>query len=451
MISESVFSNKRLYLFFILSSAFFISAGIFFALGVYLNAGLSFAGGLIMTIKILSICNQTNASVSLLFESLRNNDTAIQFDTTVGGRQMKRLHESMNQAIKYFQNIRMQNEYNEQYYKALIQYSATGLVVMNQNNEIELINEVAARYGGIPPQTTNFRSLGIKNPVFLQALCDLKPGESKTFRNLISSEIQFLFFRASLIKKADKTVKMISIQDIRQELESKELESYRKLIHVLTHEIMNLITPVTTVSHSLYLLHKSDKKDWKKSEIENHTIKGLQVIEEQSDGIMNFVNNYRKISKIPEPVIAAFSVKEWVEQLEIAYSGLMKQKGIEFQSSVEKSIAHINADKKLLNQVMINLINNAVDALSEKNGERLLSLKISVNRHDKIVIRLINNGQVIPPEIQEKIFVPFFTTKIKGSGIGLSISQEIVKMHKGSIVMVSSPESLTCFTIELFK
>ena len=448
---DSVFSDRKLYFLFLVSSVLFTVSGFLFAAEQPFYGILSIVCGILLTFRIILIYNRSNDSVSFLFESLRNNDTTVQFPVAPGNKRMSRLYESMNQAMKYFQEIRVQNEFNEQYYRAIIHYSATGLVVMNNDNTIELINEIAARYGGISPQTVNYKSLEVKNPEFFKTLCEIKSGESRIFRNILNGEIQFLFFRSTSLKKSDKPVRLISIQDIRQELELKELESYRKLISVLTHEIMNLISPVTSVSHSLYLLYSGIKEERELSDTERHTINGLQVIEEQSKGIMSFVNNYRKISKIPEPVIERFPVMDWVEQLEIAYSGIVSEKEIKLHISVDKALNSISADKKLMNQVMINLFNNAIDALSEITGERLLTLRLSLNREEKVLIRISNNGPIIPSEIQEKVFVPFFTTKKNGSGIGLSISQEIIKMHKGSLSMISTPDNYTCFTIELFR
>ena len=188
------------------------------------------------------------------------------------------------------------------------------------------------------------------------------------------------------------------------------------------------------------------------SQIDETTIKavvnGLQLINEQSNGLLNFVNNYRKISRIPQPEFITFKVDEWVEQLKIAFSGRMKENNIDFQITTEKSLKEIIADKKLLNQVMINLINNSIDAVTEKEQERQIIIHMMKNLQNNTIVSVINNGPLIPPELLEKIFVPFFTTKKNGSGIGLSISQEIMKLHNGSVIAVSSKESQTCFIVE---
>jgi signal transduction histidine kinase len=177
-------------------------------------------------------------------------------------------------------------------------------------------------------------------------------------------------------------------------------------------------------------------------------VNGLQLIEEQSNGLLNFVNNYRKISRIPQPEFASFEVEDLVEQLKIVYAGKMNENNIEFRISADKSLRQIIADKKLLNQVLINLINNSFEAVMENEEERSIGIQFLKSRENGVLIKIVNNGPLIPPRLLEKIFVPFFTTKKNGSGIGLSISQEIMKLHNGSLTAISSEDSRTCFVVE---
>jgi signal transduction histidine kinase len=215
---------------------------------------------------------------------------------------------------------------------------------------------------------------------------------------------------------------------------------------------MNILSPLTSVAKELHTIFNADVNQKKSHGVDDSIIKtavsGLQLINEQSNSLVNFMNNYRKISKLPQPEFSAFSVYEWIEQLKIAYSGRMKESNIDFKISSEKSLNEIIADKKLLNQVMINLINNSCDAVMDNEQDRKIEISLLKNSRNKIIIKIKNNGPVIPVELLEKIFIPFFTTKKGGSGVGLSISQEIMKMHNGSIVAISSQESQTCFILE---
>jgi len=383
---------------------------------------------------------------------LRNEDTALHFQSDTGNRSLKGVYESMNRLNAHFQEIRIKNEYNESYYKTLIQHATAGLLVLDSNNNIELINKAACRYAGISAESTNPNLLKIRYPEFYNAVCQLKPGESITYRNMLPNNLQLLSFRASVIRRNDVELKLVSIQDIRYELESRELESYRKLMSVMTHEIMNLLSPLTSVSRELYSMFRHNDLPLEISAIDETMVKtavnGLQLINDQSNGLLNFVNNYRKISKIPQPEFSSFNGEEWIEQLKIAFSGRMAENNIDYGVYAEKSARQIIADKKLLNQVMINLINNSFDAVMENENERKIGIVVTKNPQNRVLIKVTNNGPLIPSELLEKIFIPFFTTKKNGSGIGLSISQEIMKMHNGSLVAISSEENQTCFLVE---
>jgi two-component system, NtrC family, nitrogen regulation sensor histidine kinase NtrY len=452
MESEKLLNIRVRVLLLFLTSLTFLGSGIFYERHLYPVSIILFISGMICILMVNRIYNATNEALSFLFDSLRNDDTTVRFPGQIKNKGLIRVYESMNRLTDYFQEIKLRNEYNESYYRALIQNSSAGLIVLGRNNRIELINKTGCEYAGISPETTNPDLLRIRHPAFYEAISNLKPGETVTYKSLVSNNIQLLFFRASMIRRKDEELKLISIQDIRHELESKELESYRKLISVLTHEIMNILSPLTSVAKELYSLFNKELNQEKTPRVDETAIKtaisGLQLINEQSDSLVNFMNNYRKISKLPQPEFISFSVSEWIEQLKIVYSGRMKENNIDLIISAEKSLNEIIADKKLLNQVIINLINNAFDAVMENEGERKIEINILKNSPGRIIIKIINNGPVIPGELLEKIFVPFFTTKQGGYGVGLSISQEIMKMHNGSIVAFSSEGNQTCFILE---
>lgn len=452
MESERLLNIRVRVILLCLISLSFLGTGILFERRLYSASILLFISGVVFIILVNRIYNATNEAISFLFDSLRNDDTSIRFQGKINNKGLMKVYESMNRLSDYFQEIKLRNEYNESYYRSLIQNSSAGLIVLGSNNQIELINKTACTFAGISPDTTNPELLRIRHPAFFEAVSTLKPGETITYKSLVYNNMKLLLFKASMIRRKEEELKLISIQDIRQELESKELESYRKLISVLTHEIMNILSPLTSVAKELYTLFSTDEKK-KKSPLGDESVistavSGLRLINEQSNSLINFMNNYRKISKLPQPEFSSFPVSEWIEQLKIAYSGKMKGSNIDFKISAEKSLKEIIADKKLLNQVMVNLINNSYDAVMENEKDRKIEISILKNSPGRIIIRVVNNGPVIPSELLEKIFVPFFTTKKGGSGVGLSISQEIMKLHNGSIVAVSSEETQTCFILE---
>jgi signal transduction histidine kinase len=452
MVSEKLMHSRSRIILLFLNIIAFTWSGIMISRENYLAAAVLMISGIIFIYLVKRIYDSTNEAITFFFDSLRNDDTTLRFPAKIKNKSLTGLYESMTLLNKHFQEIKIRNEYNESYYKTLIQHASTGLLVLDSRNQIELINKAACIYAGISPESTNMNILRIKHPAFYEAVCSLKPGENVTYRNLISNNLQILFFRATMIRRKDAELKLVSIQDIRHELEFREMESYRKLISVLTHEVMNLISPLISVSKELYSMFRNNDSPKLLSQIDDATIKttvnGLQLINEQSNGLLNFVNNYRKITKLPQPEFTTFNMEEWLEQLKIVFTGKMNDHNILFRISSDKSLRQIIADKKLLNQVMINLINNSFDAVMETEGERKIEIQVTKNLQNSVIIKVINNGPLIPPELLEKIFVPFFTTKKNGSGIGLSISQEIMKLHNGSLVAVSSEETGTCFIVE---
>ena len=453
MVSENILHSRMKYY---LPFALFVVqtvAGFLLAREEYAYAMLLMFSGAIIAWIIVRLYDSTNKAVEIFFSALRNDDTSLSFPVRIRNKSLAKLHESMNALNRHFQSIRMQNEFNENYYRALIRHSATGLVVLNNHDEVELINQVACKYAGISSESTNPNLLKIKNPEFFEALCKLKPGEDITYKQMTGKDLQVLSFRASLLHKKDSTVKLISLQDIRYELEIKELESFRKLISVLTHEIMNLMSPLTSVSKALFSIYHRDNKPIRLTDMDENTLKTtlncLQVIDEQTNGILNFINNYRRISRIPDPEIKPVGVEEWLEQLTIVYNEKMRQLGIEFTIRNDRQISSLLADKNLLNQVIVNLINNAIDSVMENENRRRIGIELASASRNRTWISVTNNGPKIPPELREKIFVPFFTTKTNGSGIGLSISQEIMKLHKGSLITGLSADGDTAFILEL--
>jgi len=427
-------------------------AGFFFLKERYLYTFLLLVFDIVYIFRLVSIYNQTSKTTAMFFDAVRNNDSTLSFRTTEN-KSLQTLYTGMNNLNKHIQEIKLKNEYKEKYYKALIQQSATGLVVLNKDNEIELINEITCQYAGISSASTNMKLLRIKNEAFYNVLCNVVPEQAITFKNIRNDSAQLLLFRATEIKNDEQLLKLISIQDIRQELDEKELESYQKLISILTHEIMNSIAPLTSISKTLYDFYIKDGEPVKPGDVNevmvNTTVQGLKAIEEQGDGLMHFVNSYRRLTKIPNPVMRLFSIEEWIEQLKILFTEKITVNNILFEIEIEPHLHFITADKNLINQVIVNLVNNAIDSLLLIDTDRKIKLSISKNRGNRIIIKVSNNGQLIPLEIQEKIFIPFFTTKENGSGIGLSLSRQIMKQHKGSIGVVSNPEDGTVFSLEL--
>jgi two-component system, NtrC family, nitrogen regulation sensor histidine kinase NtrY len=360
------------------------------------------------------------------------------------------LHQNLNQLGEIVEDIRLKSAVREKYLHALIQHSATGLIAMNGKNDVEIINDKAAEYAGIPVQTFP-AMIKSKNTGLCNLLVEIRPGETLAYRTHINNSFLHLSLRATEIRIGDDHHKLISLQDIRQELNEKELESWQKLIRVLTHEIMNSIAPITSLTASLrkyYSVGNTPRTPAEISErvIEN-TIHGLDTIEERGSGLLRFVESYRRLYKIPSPVYKTFQLEEWLNNLKMLLSDRFTEHNIEVEI-ITRHIQQITADETLLSHVIINILNNAIDALNEIKSSRKIKITVEEDQSGKIRICLQNNGPMIPPDILDKIFIPFFTTKENGSGIGLSLSRQIIHVHGGFIDVTSDPYT-TNFTITI--
>jgi signal transduction histidine kinase len=453
MVSEMILSTRRERFLLVISVVLLIASGFMASDGKYFLSLVLVSSGLITGNMMLRSVNSLNITAISFFEALRNDDTTFRFPENQGNKTMSLLYSGMNKLKEHYQEIRMKNEYNETYYRTLLRNSSAGLLVINNSKQIEFINVAASSFAGLPPESSNPDLLRIKHPSFFKAVCDIKPGENITYRNIIGGNLQILSFKAINIRRHDASLKLISVNDIRNELEARELESYRKLMNVMTHEIMNLLTPLTTVARELSTMFDRFEGDSDPVSIDFETIRtvksGLQLVDEHGEGLMNFVRNYRKISKVPQPQFENFDSSGWMEQLKIAFAGKMAENDITFTVTDDKAVNMITADKKLLNQVLINIINNSIDGVLQIDEKRRIDVRLTRSTGDRVQIKICNNGPAIPEEIQDKIFVPFFTTKTNGSGIGLSISLEIVRLHHGSLSFVSAEGDQTCFSIEL--
>ena len=266
-------------------------------------------------------------------------------------------------------------------------------------------------------------------------------------------DLQLSIF-ATEFKVADRLIRMATIKDIQNELEENEMESWQKLIRVLTHEIMNSITPIASITQTLNSMIKDVKSTYTnafKDEGETEAIEeielAIETIHKRSIGLLHFVESYRDLTRIPTPKYTIFSIRELFDNLRGLMKEEMNHRKIQCFATIMPENLELSADEQLIEQVLINLLKNSIQAL-EKTEQPNIELKAFTDSYGKIIIQLSDNGQGIIPEVLDKIFVPFFTTKPKGSGIGLSLSRQILRLHGGTLTAHSEPDIETVFTLK---
>lgn len=402
-------------------------------------------------ISIIYNFNQSNRQIAFFFDAIRNEDSALNFPTFIRQKSLRHLYQSLTSLNNRIIEIKLQNEYLEKYYQSFIQHAATGLMAVNDNNEVEIMNDKAFEYAGIP-SFTPLHLIPSRNPDLFNTLAVIQPGEAHTFKSLTSESQINLLIRSKEIRYGGKVSKLISLQDIRHELDEKELDSWQKLIRVLTHEIMNSIAPIVSLTGTLRKFFVEEGKPVQPDRIDEETIEnvvqGLNTIEERGNGLVNFVNSYRKLTRIPKPEFEIFQVSEWLEHICLLLKEQLEHRHIHLELIIDKKVSDLTGDKKLLTQVIINILNNAMEALEEIPGNRKIRMSVELTMRNRTLIRIANNGPTIPEETVEKIFIPFFTTKEQGSGIGLSLSRQILRLHRGYIY-ADSTDQMTSFLITL--
>ena len=408
-----------------------------------------------LALAIIRIFNRVPEKISYFFNAVENEDSTLYFSETIQHRSTKELNTSLNRVNRLIQDVKLRNREQEQYYGTLLEQVATGIVVINENGNILQANSSAKKLLNYQ-SLTHIEQLKRVDPNLHQAFLLLREESTHQFvKTTHHNTIRHLSLQATTFKDHKKTLRIISIHDISNELDAKELESWQKLIRVLSHEIMNSITPITSLSETLLNYFIPPEKPVDKTTVAN-TVKGLEVINERGIGLIRFVESYRKLTRLSKPVLKHIDLRNLIEHLLLLLENEPDFQRIQF--SVETGTSDINvetgtpdisveADEAQLSQVLINLIKNAMYAVKDVANPHI-SVRAHYSQNGRCEIEVIDNGPGIPPEIMEQIFIPFFTTKENGSGIGLSLSRQIMKNHGGSIETVSSPGS-TVFTLTI--
>ncbi len=418
------------------------------------SVGILIGGGVIMVVEVVAFVtwlNRVNRQITFLFNALENHDTSIRFPAEHNSKTLRELYSSLNHVLSVFQELKLEHAAREQLFISMIEHSSTGFISVDEHGDFEIMNKAARKMLGIN-YTLNLDRLRVDYPELYKVIQRLKPGEIESCRIEKSDGPTIIQVSSAGLRFHNREFILISLQDIKNEIDAKEMESWQKLIRIINHEIMNSIAPIVSVSKSLKPFFSRKNGPAKPGEIDekriNDTISGLEIIETMSSGLQNFVHNYRKLSQIPEPVIALIDAVKWAERLEslgqeLIPSGLATLT-IELKSGVQK----FDADEGLLNQVMTNLIKNALEAPIQK-GKKHIKATVETATSGKTAIRVINNGVPISTDIQDKIFVPFYSTKENGAGIGLFLSRQIINGHRGSISAFTNQNSETVFEILL--
>jgi nitrogen fixation/metabolism regulation signal transduction histidine kinase len=425
------------------------------ALFIYMlgNANMLFAAiltGVVILLQLVELfrfTSQTNRKLTRFLESIKYSDFISGFtsDNTLG-RSFKDLNLAFNEVLEAFRKARAEKEEHWQYLNTVVQQVRTGILSYDDKGNVQLINANARKFMNVTA-LKNIEELKEKSLRLYQAITETKSGKSTLYKG--SNELH-LTIQVTELRIRGIDVRLITMQNIQPELQKQELEAWQNLTRVLRHEIMNSITPISSLTSTLrdvleYDLVKKNGHFELKAEGAEDLKEGLNTIENRSKGLIRFIDAYREYTSLPKPKIKTVLLKDLLEKVSTFMKPDIKARGVSFELISPSDYLTIQADEEMIEQVLINLMKNALEALSDTpNPELKLQGRYGENQ---VKIEVIDNGAGIIKEAIEKIFVPFYTTKRTGSGIGLSLSRQIMQMHNGSISVESEPEVRTVFTL----
>ena len=428
-----------------------VFAFIFAKSDLFFSQIIIFSLVLLLSFELIWFVTKTNKELKKLLSSIRHHDYSASFSSRNLGKSFEDLSEVFTEIIKSFQNIKIEKEAQLQLLQVIIDQINVGIVAVKNQHQIVFINKRATEVLAIP----GLKTWNIDFPLIYKIDSEVKAmkGHGKKLLELqIGDEIKQLAFHISKTIYLEDDLLIMTFHDIRSEIEQKEIEAWYKLIRILTHEVMNSVTPLSSLTETILMLLQDKEGNPKDvSQISNEEItdirNSLKTIQGRSEGILEFVDAYRRLTNIPHPEFEELLIHDLFENIENLFSGELNQKSIELTVWIQNDLLSITADKHLMEQVLINLISNSIFAL-EATSNPAIEIRAFTRKHQTI-IEVTDNGNGIEPDKMDKIFIPFFSTREGGSGIGLSLSKQIIYLHHGRLKVKSSPGKGTTFRIEI--
>ena len=403
--------------------------------------------------SLVHYVQKTNRDIARFFDSIKYSDFSQSFRSTVKGSSFEELNNAFSEVIQEFRKARAEKEEHYRYLQIVVQHIGIGLIAFTQDGDVELINTAAKKLLKLN-SLENISELSTASPAFVAALREIKSGDKVLLKISVQNELLQLSIYATEFKLKEKHYTLVSLTNIQSELEEREMEAWQNLIRVLTHEIMNSVTPIISLSSTASsLLGGLDKGQSEQTEMESNgetlqDVKGaLDTISKRSEGLLHFVDDYRNLTRIPTPNFQTIKLVDLFARIEKLFSDRFHLRKIWYTYSADPTNLEVTADPDLVEQVLINMVLNSISALASTPSP-MIKLFGTLDGQGGTIVQVIDNGQGIPEDLQEKIFIPFFTTRKEGSGIGLSLARQIMRAHKGGITVHSIPEKETVFTLK---
>ena len=399
-------------------------------------------------IELIRFQKKAQDEVSQFVESIHYRDFSRHFDVRKAPTELKPLRKGFNEINSTFKLISRERETQYHYLQKVLELVDTGILSYEQESgETGWINEAFKKLISVPYLKT-IHSLEKREPVLYHEIITLKPGDSKILTVTRNQQLVKILVTASVLRSEDKIYKLVAFQNVSEALDETESKAWQKLLNVMTHEIMNSVAPISSLADTLK--NRLQSPEIKDSPVSSHLEDlelGIDTIKRRSEGLLKFTESYRNLNKITRLDLTKILVRNLFETLNSLMRPTLEKKHIELEIILRDPTLSIEADLNLLEQVMINLMVNAVEAVKDREQPRI-TLAAEIQSNNKTLVKVIDNGMGMPPELLDKIFIPFFSTRKTGSGIGLSLCKQIMLLHKGNIQAQSTDGVGSAFILQ---
>jgi signal transduction histidine kinase len=407
---------------------------------------------------LLLYTERTPRELLRFLEAIRYDDLSLAVSAQGRGPLFEAIADRFAEVTEAFRRLRTEREEQAQVLQTVVRHVGVALIAFRRDGEVALLNTAAKRLLGLP-RLRRIDGLAALSLRLAQLLPTMQSGDRTLVRVERGDRTLDLAVHATHFRLVGEPHVLVSLQDIRSELEEKEMEAWQQLTRVLTHEIVNSVAPIASLAATANQLLHSDAAEVSGDPASDDGAEpapapapladareALQTIERRSQGLIHFVESYRSLTKIPKPTFALFPVADLFGNVQTLLRTSMREKGVTLDVQIVPETLELAADEELIEQVLINLLLNAMQAL-EGQADARIALRARIGDTGRAVIEVRDDGPGILPEVRERIFVPFFTTKPTGSGIGLSLSRQILRLHGGTLSVRSEPGVETVFVL----
>jgi nitrogen fixation/metabolism regulation signal transduction histidine kinase len=363
--------------------------------------------------------------------ALQYRDFSRQYPAQSGPAVLRPLHEAFNQVNATFRELRAEQEGQFQYLQTILALLDTGIVSYDAAGTVAWVNEAFKQTLHLP-YLKNIRALQARQPFLYEAICRAVPGQPAVVKLTIGPQTVQLLVSATQFKLRGEAFTLLAFKNVSQTLADTETTAWQQLLRVMTHEIMNSVAPIASLADSLSRHVQRAQQQETSAELLDDVSTGIRIIQQRSEGLLRFAQVYRDFSTLSSPQRTTLYVQELLQTTRQLLAEQLATQGIEVTLSVRPAHLTLHADGHLLEQVLINLVLNAAQAVAQVATPRI-SLLAWPDEQERVVIEVKDNGSGIPADVLDNIFIPFFTTRHNGSGIGLSLAKQIVQLHQGSI------------------